>query len=181
MQTISSTKTSPTLSTTTTFDLNDTTLQLVASHDVSVGSKKTVFQLLSEIASEASGVNSYSILERMQERDKLLTSAVGDGVMLPQAEIPMIDTPVLVVTTLHAPITFEYMVDKTPIDIAALLLVPENKGTKNLRDLSRIARHLRDARMLELIRGADSSDAIISIVCMAHDGPGQNTVLRKAA
>lgn len=163
MQTISSTKTKTTLNA-TTFDLNDTTLSLVSAHDVNAGSKKTVFHLLSEVASDASGVNSYSILERMQERDKLLTSAVGGGVMMPQAELPMIDKPILVVATLNNPVTFDYMVDKTPIDVAVLLLVPENRGTKNLRDLARISRHLRDTRLLELIRGADSADAIVSII-----------------
>ncbi len=131
--------------------------------DVVVQNKKQLFETISKELSEVTNINHYSIGERLFERDRLLLSAIGNGVAVPQAEIAGLDKSYVLVAKLKNPIPF--CENKTTlVDVVCSFISPAGAGAVSLTELARVMRMMRDDETVNLIRGANSKDAIEAIL-----------------
>src|SRR3982074_1900802 len=103
-----------------------------------VNSKKQALQELSERAATLTGQNERSIFEVLLQREKLGTTAVGYGVVVPRGKLPKLEKMFGLFARLDRPIYFEAL-DGQPVDLVCLLLAPEGAGADHLKDLARIA------------------------------------------
>lgn len=131
--------------------------------NVNVNDKKQLFELIAMKAAELTGMSHHLICERLYERDKLFSSCVGNGVSIPQAELPFLKEPLCLLLTLKKPVNFKSF-DREPITLACVFLAPEGRGSLNLRDLSRLTRTMTDKKTVNLILGANSPDAVAAIL-----------------
>jgi len=116
-----------------------------------VNNKKQVIQELAARAAELTGQNERAILEILTQREKLGSTAVGNGVAIPHGKLPKLGRLFGLFARLERPVDFEAL-DGQPVDLVFLLLAPESAGADHLKALARVARMLRDAETARKLR-----------------------------
>ena len=127
--------------------------------ELDVGSKKQLLQVLSEHASEKTGLSARQIFDTVLQREKLGSTGVGNGVAIPHGKFVNFSQIKGVFARLSTPIEFDAL-DDQPVDLVFLLLAPESAGADHLKALSRIARALRDPECVSAIRTTNSTHKI---------------------
>jgi len=97
-----------------------------------VNSKKQVLQELAAKAAELSGQSERTILEILQQREKLGSTGVGNGIAIPHGKLPKLNKLFGLFARLERAVDFEAL-DGQPIDLVFLLLAPEAAGADHLR------------------------------------------------
>ena len=108
-----------------------------------VNNKKQVLQELAARAAVLTGQNERTIFEILMQREKLGSTAVGNGIAIPHGKMPNLARLFGLFARLDRPIDFEAL-DGQPVDLIFLLLAPEGAGADHLKALARVARLLRD-------------------------------------
>jgi len=132
---------------------------------VRAGSKKQLLQDLAAKAAELSGQNERTILETLQQREKLGSTGVGNGVAIPHDKLPKLDKLFGLFARLATPVEFEAL-DGKPVDLVFVLLAPESAGADHLKALARIARLLRDSEIVRRLRASRDADAVYSVLAL---------------
>jgi len=130
-----------------------------------VNNKKQVIQELAARAAELTGQNERAILEILQQREKLGSTAVGNGVAIPHGKLPKLGRLFGLFARLARPVDFEAL-DGQPVDLIFLLLAPEQAGADHLKALARVARLLRDPENARRLRESKDADAIYAVLAM---------------
>jgi PTS system nitrogen regulatory IIA component len=115
--------------------------------------KQKLLEDLARRASRAVDLEPDIILAELRKREQLGSTGMGGGVALPHARIHRIQKPFGMVVRLKKPIEFD-AVDGKPVDMIALLLLPDTQEGKQLGVLACIARKLRDPDVLTALRRA---------------------------
>lgn len=121
--------------------------------DLNVVSKDALMVALATIAAETTGVAMTEILERVREREALGSTGFGQGAAIPHARIAGLKAVTAVAARLERGIDYGAL-DGEPVDVAVLLLSPEDAGADHLKALARISRALRDPASLARFRDA---------------------------
>ena len=128
-----------------------------------VNSKKQAIQELATRAAELTGQSEKAILEILLQREKLGSTAVGNGVAIPHGKLPKLGRLFGLFARLHKPIDFEAL-DNQPVDLIFLLLAPEAAGADHLKALARVARQLRDPEIARRLRESSDADALYAVL-----------------
>ena len=126
-------------------------------------SKKQVLEELSKLAGFKLGINSRELLENLTKREKLGSTAVGNGIAIPHANVSNIDKPHVFVSTLVKGLDFN-STDDLPVDIIFLLIAPNNKGSEHLQALALISRLLRNKELTTKLRGCKSAESALAVI-----------------
>ncbi|ODU71900.1 MAG: transcriptional regulator [Novosphingobium sp. SCN 66-18] len=132
---------------------------------------ETKQQILSELADCFATVYSLdraSVLERVEERERLGSTGFGRGVAIPHARLENLPRPVATFFRLEKPVEFE-AADGMPVDCVFGLLSPEQAGATHLQALAAISRLMRDERMHERLLAAPDADAIYALLVNVID------------
>jgi len=127
--------------------------------------KKQLLQELAAKAAELSGQSERTILEILQQREKLGSTGVGNGIAIPHGKLPKLDRLIGLFARLDRPIDFEAL-DDQPVDLVFLLLAPETAGADHLKALARVARLLRDSEIARKLRGSRDAEALYVVLAM---------------
>lgn len=128
-----------------------------------VSGKKQAFQELAERAAQVSGVDKESILQVLNNREKLGTTGVGQGVALPHGRLAALSRLHAVFARLDRPIVFD-SIDAQPVDLICALLAPDQSGTQHLKALARFSRLLRNPETCQKLRGSDTASSLYAIL-----------------
>jgi PTS system nitrogen regulatory IIA component len=128
-----------------------------------VNGKKQALQELAAKAAELTGGNERAILDVLIQREKLGSTAVGNGIAIPHGKLPNLPHLFGIFARLGRPIDFEAL-DGQPVDLVCLLLAPEGAGADHLKALARIARLLRGQDVAKTLREAEDGEAIYAIL-----------------
>ena len=126
-------------------------------------SKKQVLEELSKLAGFKLGINSRELLENLTKREKLGSTAVGNGIAIPHANVTNIDKPHVFVSTLVNGLDFNSPDDR-PVDIIFLLIAANNKGSEHLQALALISRLLRNKELTTKLRGCKSAESALAVI-----------------
>ena len=126
-------------------------------------SKKQVLEELSKLAEIKLGISSRNLLENLIKREKLGSTAVGNGIAIPHANVATIDRPFVFVSTLVNGLDFN-STDDLPVDIIFLLIAPDNKGSEHLQALALISRLLRNKELTTKLRGCKSAESALAVI-----------------
>jgi len=136
---------------------------LVASNAViaalKAANKKQALEELAARAAVLCGENEHEIFEILQQREKLGSTGVGNGVAIPHGKLPKLTKLFGLFARLDKPIDFESL-DGQPVDLVFLLLAPEGAGADHLKALARVARLLRDPDIAAKLREAPTVEAL---------------------
>jgi nitrogen PTS system EIIA component len=130
---------------------------------VAGNSRKQVLQTLSEQLSRLCGLDERAIFETLLQRERLGTTAVGQGIAIPHGRIAGLDRLVGLFAKLARPIDFEAM-DGQGVDMVFVLLAPEDAGADHLQALARIARLFRGSAVAQKLRQTDDEAALYAIL-----------------
>ena len=130
-----------------------------------VNGKKQAIQELAARAAALTGQNERAILEILLQREKLGSTAVGNGVAIPHGKLPKLGRLFGFFARLERPIDFEAL-DGQPVDLIFLLLAPEAAGADHLKALARVARLLRDPEVERKLRESNDADALYAVLAM---------------
>jgi len=140
-------------------DLNDLVRETAIMPGLKANSKKHLLQLMSERAASITGIAEREIFDIIQQRERLGSTGVGDGIAIPHGKLAGVKQITGVFARLETPVDFEAL-DDQPVDLVFLLLAPEGAGADHLKALSRIARVLRDPDVVAKVRGMRDAGAI---------------------
>jgi PTS system nitrogen regulatory IIA component len=116
-----------------------------------VVSKRQLFEVLSEKASQLTGMAAGDILAAIAGREELGSTGLGNGIAIPHGKIAGLKGVVALFARLDTGIEFD-AVDDQPVDIVMMLLAPVGAGADHLKALSLVARLLRTESVVEELR-----------------------------
>ncbi len=131
--------------------------------DENPSSKKQLLQDLAEKAAQKTGVDKRKIFDVLLQRERLGSTGVGEGIAIPHGCLSELDDMFAIFTRLRKPVEYEAL-DNQPVDIIFLLLAPEIDGADHLKALSRVARVLRNEKLVNNIRNLTDPDAIYALL-----------------
>lgn len=130
--------------------------------DARANSKKQLLEILAHIASVKTNLDEHTILDALIERERLGTTGVGRGVALPHTRLTHLNR-IFCAFVKTTPIDFE-AVDGKLVDLAFLLLVPEEAGADHLKALARLSRLLRDETAAAQLREAKKVEELYALI-----------------
>src|SRR5271154_3325366 len=130
-----------------------------------VNSKKQVLQELAARAAALTGQNERAIFDILAQREKLGSTAVGNGIAIPHGKMPGLTRLFGLFARLDRPVDFEAL-DNEPVDLVFLLLAPQGAGPDHLKALARIARLLRDPSLAHNLRASRDAESIYAVPAM---------------
>ena len=125
--------------------------------------RKQVLSEMSGMMARALGLDPREVHDAVQERERLGSTGVGEGVAIPHARIESLTRPVGGFARLLEPADFE-AIDERPADLIFMLLAPTDAGADHLRALARAARMFRQERIRDALRQAQTEDAVLAIL-----------------
>jgi|TARA_B100001996_G_scaffold64305_1_gene46333 PTS system nitrogen regulatory IIA component len=126
-------------------------------------SKKNILESISHEMSNGNIADKDLIFEKLYEREKLGTTAFGNGIAIPHARIPELKKPKIVIIKLKEPINFE-AIDEEEVDVIISLIVPDEENDLHVKVLAKIAELLEKKEFRLKIRAATNTKAILSII-----------------
>lgn len=126
-------------------------------------SKKQALLELSERAAQLSGLPAREIFDALLQRERLGSTAIGDGVAIPHGKLTKLENIFGVFARAEKPIDFDAL-DGNPVDLIFLLVTPESSGADHLKALACAARMLRNPQMAATIRATRDAGALYALV-----------------
>lgn len=99
----------------------------------------------------------------LEERERMNSTGVGDGVAIPHGKLPELTTLCASFGVKHGGVDFDAH-DKKPTHLFFTLVAPENSAGLHLKALARISRLFRNASFRDAILAARDAQAIYSLI-----------------
>ncbi|MBI0539015.1 PTS sugar transporter subunit IIA [Roseomonas sp. KE2513] len=131
--------------------------------DLGATNKVAVLQALSAEGARRLGRPEGEILEALQARERLGSTALGRGVALPHARLEGEVSPIMLFARLRRPVDFEAR-DEEPVDLVILVLWPEASPEGFLPTLSETCRALREPHVLRRLRAAQAPEEVVALL-----------------
>ena len=125
--------------------------------------RKQVLTEMSAMMANALGLDQRKVYEAVQERERLGSTGVGEGVAIPHTRIECLKRPVGGFVRLIEPADFE-AIDDRKADLVFMLLARTDDGAEHLRALARAARAFRLEKIRSALRQAQTAEAVLAIL-----------------
>ena len=122
-------------------------------------SKKRVFERAAEAMGAALNLSSETIYRALLAREKLGSTAIGEGIAIPHCRINNCAVAAGCLVTLQEPIDFG-SADGQDVDIIFVLLVPEEATEAHLKLLAALARSFSNAEVRDRVRQTQDPEAL---------------------
>jgi len=111
-------------------------------------------------------LNEVDILDALIGRERLGSTALGQGIAVPHGHVTELETPIAALLTLDEGIEFDAP-DEAAVDIIFALLVPEDSTDDHLAILSQVAERFDKPDITEALRqcSADQNERAFEILC----------------
>ena len=122
-------------------------------------SKKRVFERAAEAMGAALSLNSETIYRALLAREKLGSTAIGEGIAIPHCRINDCSEAAGCLVTLQEPIDYG-SADGQDVDVIFVLLVPEEATEAHLKLLAALARSFSNAEVRDRVRQTQDPEAL---------------------
>ena len=122
-------------------------------------SKKRVFERAAEAMGGSLNLSSETIYRALLAREKLGSTAIGEGIAIPHCRINECAVAAGCLVTLQEPIDFG-SADGQDVDIIFVLLVPEEATEAHLKLLAALARSFSNAEVRDRVRQTQDPEAL---------------------
>lgn len=144
------------------------TLDQQAVRMVRADSKQQILADLAHCFADVYALDAATVVEGIEEREKLGSTGFGRGVAIPHARIDDLERPVAAFFRLEHPVEFA-SADGMPVDCVFGLLSPSQAGATHLQALAAISRLMRDERMHERLVSAPDAEALYGLLVNVID------------
>ncbi|HLD69733.1 MAG TPA: PTS sugar transporter subunit IIA [Candidatus Omnitrophota bacterium] len=131
-------------------------------HDIPGNNREEILKAIVDVLPLPPRLNKESLWQMLIAREKMMSTAVGNGIAIPHVRNPVvlsIDRPSITLCFLKNPVDFKAM-DRKPVFIIFTILSPSVK--KHLAILSRLAFCLQNTRLQEYLQARASSEQILA-------------------
>jgi PTS system nitrogen regulatory IIA component len=135
---------------------------------IAVNNKRQLLNQLAQIAGQRLSLDPTLISDAIAERERLGSTGFGGGVAIPHGKLEGLDRVYALVARLAAPVDYK-AIDGGKVDLVFLLLSPPDAGAEHLKALAAVSRLVRNAGIVEKLRGARSRDALAAVVLGAEE------------
>ena len=115
------------------------------------------------LAAQRESLNADQVLQVLWERERISTTAIGEGVAIPHGKLAGIERVVGVFARSPQGVDFAAL-DGGPTHLFFVLLAPENAAADHLKALARISRLLKDAAFRSRLMGGQTREEIFQII-----------------
>ena len=122
-------------------------------------SKKRVFERAAEAMGAALNLSSETIYRALLAREKLGSTAIGEGIAIPHCRINVCSEAAGCLVTLQESIDYG-SADGQDVDIIFVLLVPEEATEAHLKLLAALARSFSNAEVRDRVRQTQDPEAL---------------------
>jgi len=122
-------------------------------------SKKRVFERAAEAMGAALGLSSEAVYRALLAREKLGSTAIGEGIAIPHCRINECSEAAGCLVTLQEPIDYG-SADGNGVDVIFVLLVPEEATEAHLKLLAALARSFSSAEVRDRVRQTQDPEAL---------------------
>jgi PTS system nitrogen regulatory IIA component len=130
--------------------------------DVQANSRKHVLELLSALLAEgSSGLTASEIYTMLNQRERLGSTCLGNGVALPHCRYPDLQEPLAAMLLLAGPVEFDGG-DERGVSVVVGLLLPDSETHGELQPLARALRQPDTLAMLARTRSSADAAAIVN-------------------
>ena len=126
-------------------------------------SQKNTLEVISNKMAELTSTNKDEIFQKLYEREKLGTTAFGNGIAIPHARVEGIQNAKIIILKLTEAIDFN-SIDGNKVDIVMSLFVPDDNNEMHVELLSTIASLLDNQVFREKIRTANTARDVMMII-----------------
>ncbi|MBK1617684.1 PTS sugar transporter subunit IIA [Lamprobacter modestohalophilus] len=131
---------------------------------VEVTSKKRLLESLAELLATARpDCPPASVFDLLNERERLGSTGLGEGIALPHARIEGIDNAVGAFVQLSEGVSFDAP-DDQPVDLAFGLLVPQEATDAHLNLLAQLAERFSDPQLRSALRAANDASIVLDVL-----------------
>jgi PTS system nitrogen regulatory IIA component len=129
------------------------------------GSKKRTLEKVSQLIAQANpDMSDAAIFNGLHGREKLGSTGIGDGIAIPHCRLAECKTAVGFLVKLDAAVDFD-AIDRQPVDLLFVLVVPEDATSEHLQTLASIAELFSQAEVREQLRQTDSNQKLYDKIC----------------
>lgn len=125
--------------------------------------KEVLAELASLLAPTTPGLDAKRLVDLLLERERLGTTAMGDGIAIPHARVETLGRLVASFGRSEAGLDFE-SVDGGPTHLFFLLVAPGKEGSAHLLTLARLSRLLGRPEFRERLRVVESVDELFRAI-----------------
>jgi PTS system nitrogen regulatory IIA component len=123
--------------------------------------------VLREMAEHLAGVypeiNANQLVEVLWERERLGSTAIGDGIAIPHGKLPGLRSVIAAFGRHRTGVDFQSL-DGNPTKIFFLLVAPEDSVGQHLKALARVSRLLKDPAFRERLISADGRSELYACI-----------------
>jgi mannitol/fructose-specific phosphotransferase system IIA component (Ntr-type) len=109
-----------------------------------------------------------AILDSVRDREREMTTGLGDGVAVPHGRTPLVDRLVVAAGVAKSPVEYGAL-DGNPVEVFFLLVGPETAAGAHVKVLSRLARLLRRDDVRRELRSTSDSESFLRVVRASED------------
>lgn len=109
-----------------------------------------------------------NVLRVLREREKISTTAIGEGVAIPHGKLPGLERIFAVFARSSEGVDFNSL-DGGPTHLFFVLIAPEGAAADHLKALARISRLLKDAAFRHRLMAAKSTQELFTLIAEEDD------------
>lgn len=129
-------------------------------------SKKRLLEHISNVlAEQLDDAQSDDIFDRLIAREKLGSTGIGEGIAIPHSRLRECEDTLGALFVLKDPVDFD-AIDRKPVDIVFVLLVPEEATEQHLQTLKMLAEKFNEEDFRNHLRQAQSDSELYQQACL---------------
>ena len=125
-------------------------------------------ELAAGLAAKYDHLDQEKVLGVLQERERISSTAIGDGVAIPHGKLPGLDKIYGLFARSPAGVDFNSL-DGGPTHLFFVLIAPENAATDHLKALARISRLLKDEFFRQHLMAGSTNQELFQLISAADD------------
>lgn len=133
---------------------------------------KTKDEVLRELAgclaAQHPAIDARRLLEVLWERERLGSTAIGDGIAIPHGKLPGLGGVIGCLALHRQGVNFDSL-DGGPTRIFVLLVAPEESVGLHLKALARVSRILKERAFRERLMSAPGRAELYSLICQEDE------------
>ena len=125
-------------------------------------------ELAGWLVAKHSQLDAQQVLTVLMEREKISTTAIGEGVAIPHGKLPGLERIFGVFARSTEGVDFNSL-DGAPTHLFFVLIAPEGAAADHLKALARISRLLKDDSFRRRLMAAKSSQELFTLIAEEDD------------
>lgn len=123
-------------------------------------SKKRLIEYISSFLADAiDDAQADDIFDRLIAREKLGSTGIGEGIAIPHSRLRECQDTIGALFVLQEPVDFD-SIDRKPVDIVFVLLVPEEATEQHLKTLGMLAEKFNQEEFRNHLRAATTNEEL---------------------